>query len=293
MHALRSQRCCGIWAQQLTCRCSVQVLAFRHHVHPTQFFTRSARPLRAAQSGQETINAPLELVATVEHLQKSLANSGKRAKLEPKKFKSDVGYRVGFIAMCDLGDKEVILELPEDVAITSIDAEKHELVGEVAKECSELVALALWLMAERAKGSESQWTAMLHTLPESTMSPILWDDQERAELLRGSPILQEARQRQAALQAQWSGLSEKFLAPNPARFSPLVFNEAAFVRAFCVVLAHACFLPSAECFALLPLASLMSRTGNENGCDLDYDADRKAVVVAATRPYRCAAATAV
>jgi hypothetical protein len=43
---------------------------------------------------------------------------------------------------------------------------------------------------------------------------------------------------------------------------------------------------AAECFALLPLAGLMGRTGNDNGCDLDYDASTSSVVVRASRQYR-------
>jgi len=58
------------------------------------------------------------------------------------------------------------------------------------------------------------------------------------------------------------------------------------MRAFSVVLAHAAYLPSAECFALLPLAGQLGRTGNENGCDLDYDGESGTVVVKSGRPYR-------
>ena len=49
--------------------------------------------------------------------------------------------------------------------MTAIDAEKHEVVGQVAAECSPLVAMTLWLMAERAKGDQSAWSALLRTLP--------------------------------------------------------------------------------------------------------------------------------
>jgi hypothetical protein len=59
------------------------------------------------------------------------------------------------------------------------------------------------------------------------------------------------------------------------------------MRAFSVVLAHASFLPSAECFALLPLAGQLGRTGNDNGADLDYDAATGTVLLKAGRPYRC------
>jgi histone-lysine N-methyltransferase SETD3 len=110
----------------------------------------------------------------------------------------------------------------------------------------------------------------------------------RAELLQGSPVLAEARQRQAALQEQWAALAAlPAFSSNPEAFPPSVFNEPAFLRSFCVVLACAAYLPSAECFALVPVASCMSRSGNDNGCNLDYDPESSTVKVITTRPYRC------
>ena len=70
--------------------------------------------------------------------------------------------------------------------------------------------------------------------------------------------------------------------PHPAE----LFGYDQFAAAFSAVLAHAIYLPSAEVFALLPIASVMGRTGNGNGCDIDYDSTAKRVVVAAGRPYR-------
>jgi histone-lysine N-methyltransferase SETD3 len=99
-------------------------------------------------------------------------------------------------------------------------------------------------------------------------------------------VLEEARARQAALQEQWAELAPR-VAADPGRYDPAAFNEAAFMRAFCVVLANSAFLPSAELFALLPLAGRLGRTGNGNGADLDFDAATGTVVLKAGRPYRC------
>ncbi|KAF6255082.1 rubisco small subunit N-methyltransferase [Scenedesmus sp. NREL 46B-D3] len=244
-------------------------------------------PLRALATSQQQ-SGQVELVATVAHLLKWLQGQGAPCtdRLEPKRFKADSGERVGMIAARDVQAGEVLLEVPESLAVTGIDAEKHDLVGPVAAQCSELVGLTLWLMAERARGAASPWCQLLQTLPHSTASPVLWEDQERAELLTGSPVLREARARQAALQQQWAHLSELHFAQATERFSPSVFNEAAFMRSFCVVLACSTYLPSAECFALVPVAGCLARTGNDNGCSLDYDAQRQAVVVTSTRPYR-------
>lgn len=44
---------------------------------------------------------------------------------------------------------QVVCELPQSAAVTSVDASNHPIVGGVASGRSEIAALALWLMAER------------------------------------------------------------------------------------------------------------------------------------------------
>ncbi|GFR43931.1 hypothetical protein Agub_g5069, partial [Astrephomene gubernaculifera] len=197
----------------------------------------------------------------------------------------DVGERVALVAARDIQDREVIMTIPEQLAVTSLDACQHPAVGPLAAQLGELAALALWLLAERAAGADSQHAGLLATLPSATLSPLLWSEAELSALLAGSPVLAEARTRREALRQQWGELAA-LMREQPERFPPDVFNEAAFYRAFSVVLGHACFLPAAGCFALLPLASLLGRTGNGNGCDLDFDAEVGAVRLTASRPYR-------
>lgn len=48
-----------------------------------------------------------------------------------------------------------------------------------------------------------------------------------------------------------------------------------------MILAFSCYLPAANCFALLPLVSLFPRSAQGNAL-LDYDASRDAVVLVAT-----------
>lgn len=40
------------------------------------------------------------------------------------------------------------------------------------------------------QGAASEWAPFLATLPRATLTPILWPDEERQQLLRGSPVLQ-------------------------------------------------------------------------------------------------------
>jgi hypothetical protein len=54
---------------------------------------------------------------------------------------------------------EVLLELPDSFAVTSVDVASHPTVGPLAEGRGELVGLALWLIAERAAGDASEWCA--------------------------------------------------------------------------------------------------------------------------------------
>lgn len=77
-----------------------------------------------------------------------------------------------------------------------------------------------------AQGPRSFWAPFLAVLPERTLSPILWSDQE-LEALRGSPVAAEAAARRAALQQEWAALSEKVAAdPSlyPAGASAILYS---------------------------------------------------------------------
>lgn len=214
------------------------------------------------------------------------AQGAPAAVIQPKRFLTDNGDRVGFVAERDVDAGEVLLETSGSLAITAVDAAKHDVVGEVAQECEELVALALWLLAERANQEGSKWAPYLATLPATTESALLWSEAELQTLLKGSPVAEEAASRTALLRSQWQELQDRFFSKDPVKFPADVYGWQPFLEAFCVILAHCTYLPTAECFALLPYAGLLQRTTNGNGCDIDYDINRQAVTLVTTRPYR-------
>lgn len=264
----------------------LQPCPHRHHSAQCQWGpSTSGRHLQVCFAQAGTIASSLAKVAQLEELAAGIP-SIKGSRVQPKRFVADLGDRVGFVARTDVGADGVVLTVAEDVAITRIDAEQHEVVGAVAAESSELVALTLWLMAERHAGAASPSHAFISTLPAATMTPLLWEDCELTELLAGSPALPEAQSRKAALQQQWQDLQERVFSQDTTKFPQSVYNQAAFQAAFSVVLAHAVYLPSANCFALLPVASLLGRTGAESGCALDYDPERQAAVVTTPRMLR-------
>ena len=69
------------------------------------------------------------------------------------------------------------------------------------------------------QGDKTEWAPFLNTLPESVPSPVFWAAGQQEELLRGSPVLKEAKARAAALQKEWSAILEKVSA-DPSKFDP-------------------------------------------------------------------------
>ena len=57
--------------------------------------------------------------------------------------------------------------MPEDAAVTMVDAANHPAVGRLAEGRGEVVSLALWLLAEREKPG-SEWAPLLQALSVRT-----------------------------------------------------------------------------------------------------------------------------
>eukprot|EP00983_Pelagomonas_calceolata_P110542 1159682-Pelagomonas_calceolata.AAC.5 len=104
---------------------------------------------------------------------------------QPQRFPDDMGDRVGFVVSgADVPKDGVVMSVPESLAVTRIDAvpphplpthpfsshtEDHELVGGIAAQSSELTALTLLLLAERAKGDSSPHSSLFASLPVSDL----------------------------------------------------------------------------------------------------------------------------
>ena len=73
---------------------------------------------------------------------------------------------------------------------------------------------------------------------------------------------------------------------NPTHLVAGAITKEAFFQAMSVVIAHATYLPSAQCFALLPIASTLARTGADTACALDYDLEQGCVTLTAQRTLR-------
>ncbi len=64
------------------------------------------------------------------------------------------------------------------------------------------------------QGPASKAASLIATLlpdnaPDTLLSPVLWDQSQVEELLRGSPVVEEAAQRRAAIDDEWGVLEEQ------------------------------------------------------------------------------------
>lgn len=174
----------------------------------------------------------------------------------------------GYVATEDAPKGSILLAMPGDIAVTLTDVEHDEELGGLIQGRSELISLAIFLSKHRVLGSDSPWKYLIDTLPESVDSPIFWSEEDRLSLLKGSPVAVEASQRFKALEKEWDSLQN-------AR--PDWLDKSLFFKSMSVVLRHAIFLPSVQCFALLPIMGDIQKTGSEAGAVIDYDVDSNMV----------------
>lgn len=76
-----------------------------------------------------------------------------------------------------------------------MDAQRNTLTGQMPFPDSMAVAQVCCTAkpaqpVQLPQGAASEWAPFLATLPRATLTPILWPDEERQQLLRGSPVLQ-------------------------------------------------------------------------------------------------------
>lgn len=207
-----------------------------------------------------------------------LERSDNEARL-PLLVEQDSNGKYRYLVASAVAKSEEFIRIPGDVAITLADVEQDPELKDICRGRSELVSLALFITKQRYIGEGSMWHVLLTTLPASVDSPMFWEEEDRETLLRGSPVLDESRRRALELQHEWESLVES------AGESPSWLSRHSFMESMSVVLSHALFLPSAQCFALVPMLGGFQKTGSLRGCVVDYSVDENAVIVVASTSY--------
>lgn len=119
------------------------------------------------------------------------------------------------VAATDLKAGERALSVPEELVVTLSRVFEDGALAELltTNKLSELACLALFLMYEKKLGAESKWQPFIKELDRiqargalGAKSPLLWSAEERARLLRGSPLLADAEARVAAVEKEYEEL---------------------------------------------------------------------------------------
>ena len=172
------------------------------------------------------------------------------------------GGRASLVA--DVRAGEPLVEIPQNLAVTSVDVAESPIVAGLAAGRGELVGLALWLCHERAKGGLSDWAPYVATLPDAGPDhPLMWPPEAIAELLKGSQVQAQAASRAADAKEEYAAIRAA-IAADPANYPADAYaflTEAAFLDALATVLARAVWLNAANCYAMVPLVDLLPLVG--------------------------------
>lgn len=119
------------------------------------------------------------------------------------------------VAAVDLKQGDRALSVPEKLVVTLSRVFEDGALAELltTNKLSELACLALFLMYEKKRGADSEWQPFIKELDRiqargalGAKSPVLWTSDERARLLKGSPLYAEAEARVRAIEKEYEEL---------------------------------------------------------------------------------------
>ena len=184
------------------------------------------------------------------------------------------GYGMCLVAARAVSAGEELLSVPRRLHITAESARDSPLAAALegtaaAQDDSACIALAL--LREIGLGEASEWCAYARALPAPSALhvPILWTDDERATLLRGSHLRESVDAAIGAIGEQWRGLDREALA---AHIPPALLSEEWYRWAHAIVLSRA--LPFGDSESLIPLLDLANHAaGAPHTCSIGVGGD--------------------
>eukprot|EP00250_Pteridium_aquilinum_P008157 c17723_g1_i1 orf=616-2127(-) len=190
---------------------------------------------------------------------------------------------VGCFATQNLQAGDFAIKVPENFTVTCADVANHPVISQLAAGRPDLVGLALWLMYEKWLGEKSVWYPYLKSFPSATLSPVVWSKLEQETLLKGTSVAEEVKQRCLFLEEEFADImdtSQSKLQDLPQS----LFTLEGFKNAFSVILSRAIYLPSAELYALVPIADAVNITG-EAETSFEYSSEEQSVVLRVDKSY--------
>lgn len=237
----------------------------------------SARHARGTVASAAPAAAPPELAS----FRAWLSESGIASEaVEPAKLP---GWGVCLVAGPDgVAQGDTLLSIPTALHLTPSSVAAGPVGAAVARvvpsdDHSALLALGLLEQLSRGEANCSSWPyiELLPSGDEMVGMPLLWADEERAQLLSGSHLEGCVAQARQQLLEQWAAV-EAVLPAHAEVFPRSVFNAAGYLWAHAVVLSRA--LPFGEELHLIPLLDLANHAaGSPHACSIGVSGEGGAV----------------
>eukprot|EP00596_Hydrurales_sp_CCMP1899_P010112 CAMPEP_0119051472 /NCGR_PEP_ID=MMETSP1177-20130426/73074_1 /TAXON_ID=2985 /ORGANISM="Ochromonas sp, Strain CCMP1899" /LENGTH=569 /DNA_ID=CAMNT_0007030679 /DNA_START=102 /DNA_END=1811 /DNA_ORIENTATION=- len=174
----------------------------------------------------------------------------------------------GLLARETMGEGDLMMTIPLDLCLTR--AVSQEVFGKsiVPDYMDEYIAIAILLMSEKMKGSQSRWKEYFSVLPdaEEVYPSFVWTDSE-LESLKGSPTYSASKSLRGKLEREFQEVKDRIFSKNPDKFPPEKFTVELFLWAFIMLFSRAARLSlkvGGEELALVPYADLMNHNPYSN-----------------------------
>lgn len=207
------------------------------------------------------------------------------------------------VAVAPLAPGDLALRIPENLVVTLDRVFEDDTVAELltTNKLSELACLTLYLSYEKKRGKDSVWFPFIKELdrqagrgPQGAKSPLLWEPGQVDDLLAGSPVVGQIKERLRGIQKEYEELdtvwymSGSLFKNYPFEIPTEQFSLEVFTQAFAAVqssVVHLQGVPLSKRFALVPLGPPLLAYSSTAKAMLKYNAEDREVQLVVDRAY--------
>uniref|UniRef100_A0A0A9B4D1 N-lysine methyltransferase n=1 Tax=Arundo donax TaxID=35708 RepID=A0A0A9B4D1_ARUDO len=159
-------------------------------------------------------------------------------------------------AIADLREGDLVSTIPRGACLTPRTTGAAAAIK--AAELGGCLALALAVMYERVRGSESPWDAYLRLLPDRESVPLVWPADETEHLLAGTELDKIVKQDREFLCEDWKECIEPLMSAGELDVDPDDFSLENYFSAKTLVSSRSFQIDSYHGFGMVPLADLFN-----------------------------------
>ncbi|KAG0480142.1 hypothetical protein HPP92_011000 [Vanilla planifolia] len=167
---------------------------------------------------------------------------------------------------------EVVTEVTKKLWIDT-DTVAASDIGPVTIGVKPWVAVALFLLREKALGAASSWRPYFDILPLETDSPIFWSDEELS-LIQGTQLLKTTLGVKEHIQCEFTKLEDEVLLPNKHLFTSTI-TAADFLWAYGILRSRTFSHLRGDNLVLIPLADLINHNPSITSEETCWEIRRK------------------